>query len=145
MIQSEIAGVGLPAAGFICNIVSGSVGVAEVPYHPAFSCPAGQYCLQGAKAGTPCSTGKYNPSVGGTSSANCLITPTGYYADTTGTFDLSTKVCPAGYYCLAGATSRTTNPCPAGIYRNLTESVQSSDCSTCPTGYSWGKNTVSPL
>ena len=97
MMQSEIAGVGLPAAGFICNIVSGSVGVAEVLYHPAYSCPAGQYCLQGATAGTSCPTGTFNPSVGGTSSANCLATPAGYYADTTGTSSLSTKLCPARY------------------------------------------------
>ena len=77
-MRSEIAGVGLPAAGFICNIVSRSVGVAEVPHHPAFSCPADQYCLQWATAGTPCPTGTYNPSVGGTSSAICLTTLAGY-------------------------------------------------------------------
>ena len=66
MMQSEIADVSLPAEGFICNIVSGSVGVAEVPHHPAYSCPAGQYFLQVATAGTPCPTGAFNPSVGGT-------------------------------------------------------------------------------
>ena len=56
IMQLEIAGFGLPVTGFICYIASGSIEVAEVPYHLAYSCPSGQYCLQGATAGTSCLT-----------------------------------------------------------------------------------------
>ena len=46
---------------------------------------------------------------------------------------------------LDGAASRTTNPFPARTYRNLAGVIQLSDIATYPTGYSWWKNTVSPV
>lgn len=55
------------------------------------------------------------------------------------------NTCPAGYFCLAGATSKTTNPCPEGKYRSLVGATQLSDCATCPTGYYCGENTVTPI
>jgi hypothetical protein len=132
------------AAGFIC-VVAGAVGVPEVPYHPAYSCPAGQWCAAGVIAGTKCSTGKYNPSSGKGDISACLTVPAGYYVDAEGASSYTSNVCPAGYYCLAGATSSTTSPCPATTYRSLTGASQLSDCATCPPGYYCPENTVTPI
>jgi hypothetical protein len=132
-------------AGFICNIVGGDTGVAEVPYHPQYSCPVGEYCAQGVAAGTKCPLGTYNPVAGKTVVGDCIQVPAGYYADTLGTSSIDSNVCPAGYFCLAGATSSKTNPCPEGTYRSLTGAKQKSDCAVCPTGYYCGENTVTPI
>jgi len=131
-------------AGFICD-VPGSVGVPEVPFHPDYSCPAGHYCLIGSTAGTKCPTGTYNPFAGKGALTDCIQVPAGYYADTEGTVSIDTNVCPAGYYCLAGATDAKTNPCPAGFYSGIKGGTQLADCGICPAGYYCGKNTVTPI
>lgn len=133
------------AAGFICNVLVGDVGVTEVPFHPTYSCPAGQYCAQGVAAGTKCPKGTYNPVSGKTVLADCIQVPEGFYADVDGTVSIASNQCPAGYFCLAGAQSKTANPCPKGTYRSLTGAKQLSDCATCPTGYYCGENTVTPI
>ncbi len=42
------------------------------------------------------------------------------------------KTCPAGSYCLAGATA--ASPCPAGTYSPLTNLASVSECLECDPG-----------
>jgi len=63
-----------------------------------YNCTTGAYCPgNGTPDPVPCSTGKYNPSQGGSSSSACLSCPAGYACTTTGTAVLSTR-CAQGYY-----------------------------------------------
>jgi hypothetical protein len=130
--------------GFIC-VVAGTTGVPTVPFHPTYSCPAGQWCAAGVSAGTNCLVGTYNPTSGKGTIAACLTVPAGYFIDTEGASSFASNVCPAGYYCLEGAISSTTNPCPAGTYRSLTTALQASDCAVCTPGYYCPENTVTPI
>ena len=60
---------------------------------------------------------------------NC---PAGRYCEGTGL--TSAAVCPEGYYCPAGATSGTANPCPAGKESNLEGLSAASECQLCTHG-----------
>ena len=55
-------------------------------------CPEGHYCPQGSSAPIPCVAGSYSDA---THLSEC-------------------KTCPAGFYCLANATTYTDTPCPKG-------------------------------
>ena len=109
IMQSEIVGVGLPPAGFISNIISRSVGVDEVPIHPTYSCPVGKPSLQITTAGTPFRTRTHILSACYASSRNWITALAGNNIDMTGVSNTSSKDCPAGYLCPAGATSKTAN------------------------------------
>ena len=122
-MQSEIVGVGLPPAGFISNIISRSVGVDEVPIHPTCSCPVGEPSLQITVAGIPFRTGTHILSACYASSRNWTTALAGNNIDITEVSNTSSKDCPAGYLCPVGVTSKTANPCSAGINRNLAEVV----------------------
>ena len=43
--------------------------------------------------------------------------------------------CPAGYYCLEGQSSGTTNPCPKGTYNDHVGAWSSNECRPAPPGY----------
>jgi len=43
--------------------------------------------------------------------------------------------CTPGYYCPAGSTSNTDNPCPEGTYTDRYDLHNILDCSICPRGF----------
>ena len=91
------------------------------------SCPSGYTSAAGAGANTSCyvsvSAGKYKTTATGSTQASC---PAGTYKAAHNSYYNSSDsctICPAGYYCPAGASSATK--CASG----LTSSAGSSSCS----------------
>ena len=101
---------------------------------------------------TPCPAGTYMPSMGATACAPC---PAGYYCDTAGIFDITTKICTAGYVCSKSATTPTpidgttgqacalNSYCPAGTAFSvrcaegqMALTTGKATCDACDVGYS---------
>ena len=65
-------------------------------------CRPGFYCEYGRNNSdemVPCPVGTFNPSILANDSSSCQACPPGYYCDTVGIAELSSKSCPEGYYC----------------------------------------------
>jgi hypothetical protein len=104
--------------GYFCK-VDGAFG-SKFPVIPATYadtrggiCPIGKYWVAGAQP-VGCAQGYYSMSTGLGASTDWYKCPAGYFCDTVGLTDYSSKTCPAGYYCPNGSTSGTANACTAG-------------------------------
>jgi len=51
--------------------------------------------------------------------------------------------CSPGYYCPAGSSSPTANPCPAGTYSDRVDIHDVRTCLACPRGYTCASGTTS--
>lgn len=107
------------AAGYLCT------GGSDTPYPVETAnrsnnnrkCPLGYSCSQSATTPSICTTGTFQNSYG---SSSCKSCPPGYYCNTNGLSDLSSRLCSAGYICYGGATTSTPSDgttgdvCPIG-------------------------------
>jgi hypothetical protein len=100
-------------------------------------CTAGSYCPLGSSSTiniTLCPPGSYNPNTGGESADACKHCPAGKYClegATTPSGD-----CPIGSYCLAKTVSDTAGTsCPAGTYNDYAGAKSVTECKICPMGY----------
>lgn len=141
-------------AGYVCASGAATpMGSATVVPNRATHCPSGYYCPEGSGAGTPCPPGKYFPSQGAGSQADCFDCKLGHYCGTPG-LAAPTGACAAGYYCNVGssvamptnptygglcpiahycpANSSQPIPCPAGTFSNQTGQAV---CLPCPPGF----------
>ncbi|OQS01038.1 hypothetical protein ACHHYP_01968, partial [Achlya hypogyna] len=117
------------------------------------ACPAGKSCLDGAMTAgyycplaqlpIPCPKGTYNPFVGGATVENCLACTAGRYCNRTGSVNDTAFACPAGSFCVTGATDAA--PCPAGSYRPTTGGAAVTDCTECPAGYACPAGSLYPV
>ena len=111
-------------------------------------CPAGYTCQPGDPVPTPCERGKYcpvsslpiecpigtfNPFTQKSKLDECLNCPAGYFCNALGITNYNRWPCPAGSYCLVGATNPTL--CPSGTYRAIVGGSNQSSCSVCPGGH----------
>ncbi|CAG9331890.1 unnamed protein product [Blepharisma stoltei] len=102
------------------------------------TCPVGYFCpsvplyQSSAATQTPCPSGYYTGSTGGTSLSSCSSCAAGYYCTIASSAETT---CPAGHYCLAYTSIPDMFPCPEGYYRASTGGAASSDCSACTQGY----------
>eukprot|EP01022_Parablepharisma_sp_SALTPOND_P014589 TRINITY_DN199_c1_g1_i1.p1 TRINITY_DN199_c1_g1~~TRINITY_DN199_c1_g1_i1.p1 ORF type:complete len:4309 (-),score=431.50 TRINITY_DN199_c1_g1_i1:34-12960(-) len=95
------------------------------------SCTKGSVCeTTGLTAPNPCAEGKYNPSVGGSQTADCLDCPAGNYCPA-GSYE--PRPCPPGFVCPTGSAV-FTDKCPAGTYSVLKPSGSADECIVCPVG-----------
>ena len=116
--------------GYLCP-----ASMSTYPSYAGNGCPVGYYCTEGASTSTACPSGTFRATKGARSVYDCTTVPAGYYVSSTGASSYSANVCAAGYYCLAGSTSSTSNSCPKGTYRAFTTGKAASDCASCPPGY----------
>ena len=78
--------------------------------------PIGKYWPAGTTTPIDCPVGTYSASTGLGASTDWYQCPAGFYWDTTGISDYSSKIWPAGYYCPKGTSSSTSNQWPTGYY-----------------------------
>lgn len=79
-----------------------------------------------------CPAGTYGTSAGGTSLEDaCFPCPAGYYC-LTGATAATYVVCPSGAYCPDGTSSPSQFLCPAGSYFSGTGATSEAECVTCP-------------
>jgi hypothetical protein len=125
-------------------------------------CPVGYYCPSGCVDPIPCPPGTFRATTNAQSSSDCTFCTAGKYCATYGLSavtgdcgagffceigsayqyprDLVEETnykygpCPKGYYCLAGTTLRTANPCPDGTYNPAYKGTSSSSCLKCTAG-----------
>jgi hypothetical protein len=102
--------------------------------NPMVACSAGHYCpaFTGGASDYQCPPGTYSSSTSLYSSSQCTQCPAGSYC--LGGDSAVSGTCTAGFYCPAGSSWPTTNPCPAGTYSTSTGLVDSAGCTSCPTG-----------
>ncbi|XP_043937062.1 neurogenic locus notch homolog protein 1-like [Protopterus annectens] len=99
---------------------------------PTGNCPDGYYCPEGTGLpfSYPCGLGNYRNSLKSERGDVCYPCPPGYYCDTLGM--VSPKWCPAGFYCVEGASS--PQPCEQGTYSNWGGLKSKKDCIPCSSG-----------
>ena len=97
----------------------------------ARTCPSGSYCPAGATAPTACNAGTFNILAGQSASSSCLVCTGGYYCVSNCSSPVS---CPPGFYCPAGSSSATENPCPVGTFKAASGGASSQSCDACPAG-----------
>ena len=121
------------------------------------TCPAGYFCAEGVTGPTVCGKGMYSVAgakdvgtplcekcpTGSYCALDATVTPiacdAGFICDVAGLVGVPevpfhpTYSCPAGYYCLAGATAGTA--CPLGTYNPSAGKGVSTACITVPAGY----------
>ena len=61
------------------------------------------------------------------------VCPSGFYC---GNNTITPIICPMGSYCPKNTKFSTQYLCPEGTYSNITGLYDSSECSSCPAGYS---------
>ena len=123
----DVSDCGICPAGYYCP----SMGTVT-----PIICPLGKFCPQGAKIGSDCPLGTYNPTTGLKDSRSCTNCDAGYYCPTLGMTALNTALtCDAGFVCYGGAyrpepTNKTTGDiCPVGAYCTSTGGL-----TYCPPG-----------
>ena len=107
-------------------------------------CPAGYFCPPGTHDPQACPGGTYNTEVGGGYEADaCAVCSPGRYCPEASTSD--GLPCPEGYYCPAGTSDTTWQPCPPGTFSNQTGYNSENDCILCPPGkYCEGEHNTKP-
>ncbi|KAL8273754.1 hypothetical protein Esti_002354 [Eimeria stiedai] len=112
-------------------------------------CPTGHYCVEGALEPSPCPEGHYQDKPG---AGACIECPKGKYCSGEGN-KRPTGDCAAGYVCTGGASSSTPSPktgsvCPAGWFclegathpapcapGTYTAEPGQDSCTLCPAGF----------
>jgi hypothetical protein len=94
-------------------------------------CPPGTFCPLGTITPRGCPAGSYNSLYG---QWRCQSCPAGYFCLANATTFTRTP-CPAGYYCPVNTTYAAQYPCPAGTFSNRTLNQAISDCTKAPPGY----------
>ena len=95
-------------------------------------CDAGHYCGIGSSSATDaaCPRGFFRINTRGESLLACAPCLSGHYCNETAL--TSPVTCPAGSYCVPGATEPT--PCPIGTFSNSTNLKDDLDCTLCSPG-----------
>eukprot|EP01135_Chromosphaera_perkinsii_P005913 Nk52_evm8s371 gene=Nk52_evmTU8s371 len=93
-------------------------------------CPIGHYCPAGATAKIPCVAGTYQDQTG---QGTCKQCPAGYFC-LQGASSFSSNVCPKGHYCPVGTKFDKEHPCPIKTHNNLVQQTAPSACIDCPGG-----------
>lgn len=91
-------------------------------------CPIGHYCPQGSSNPIGCEAGSYADV---THLSLCKACPAGYYCLANATTYADTS-CPKGSYCPENTTSEFEFMCPAGTYNNVTGAQDLFACLPCP-------------
>jgi len=103
-------------AGYFCTSIGSRYNIipSDFSSNRGAICPIGKYCPTGTETPIDCPVGTYSMSTGLGLLGDCYTCPAGFFCDTLGLTDYTSKICPAGYYCPNGSTSSTTNQCPIG-------------------------------
>ncbi|XP_072319176.1 uncharacterized protein [Eucyclogobius newberryi] len=103
-----------------------------------YPCPAGHYCdglpgsdYHGGTGPRPCPRYTYRTSPGAGSKGDCLPCPAGSHCNSTGLIDISTKLCPPGYWCSGYGPPIL---CPAGTKRSAPGAAALDQCEPCVGG-----------
>ncbi len=115
-------------------------------YADCYACPVGTYCILGVL--TRCPVGTYNSEYGKSVLGDCLPCPSGRYNPSTNATLSNCLWCPAGSFCIAGASSPSSCPsgtycptntsrpilCPEGTFVSTADNTVSTVCTACTAG-----------
>jgi hypothetical protein len=90
----------------------------------------------------PCPPGTIGLKANATSEADCTQCSAGTFNDEPGSSG-ECSLCPLGFVCPPGSSSRTYRPCPEGKFLNRTGGASESECFHCPNGRWSETNTTS--
>lgn len=120
---TESAGCSNCSAGFYCPLYGMTTPL---------PCPKGKYCTIATAVPTECSNGTYNPILGQSQIAACLICPAGNYCPDGASEPI---VCPPSYYCPEHSSGYSAaTQCPAGTYTSVRQIASQAECMACPAG-----------
>ena len=94
-------------------------------------CGLGAYCPEGSSTEfeVPCSPGTFRNVIGGSTAASCAECPAGFFCVTG---QQTPSMCGLGHYCPAGTS--TPMECPSGTIGEGVSLMDSSECTSCPSG-----------
>lgn len=99
----------------------------QVAAPPDALCPAGHHCSAGARSGTACETGSYQPNQGQTS---CIDCPAGFFCPRN-TSQLTGRECSKGFTC----AKKVRSQCGQGTYNMLLGQASRTACVPCDPGH----------
>jgi len=90
----------------------------------------------------PCPVGTYRTTSGGTSTADCVPTPAGYFTSKSGSAYYTVNLCDYGHFCPARSHQSLMYHCPKGMYQDL---IDQTSCKTCIQGYYCNEVQILPI
>ena len=91
-------------------------------------CPTGHYCPKGSTLPIECPAGSYQDKEGQT---NCKLCPAGYFCLAKAS-TYNDTICPSGRYCPVNTSVPIL--CQEGTFNNLTGQTEESNCVLCTAG-----------